>query len=55
MQKFYIRDTERAKAIVNAYEHCRNCSDCPLNNPERWRCSYLYERAREYLDRHKNQ
>lgn len=54
MQKFYVRDAEHAKTIVNAYEHCHNCSDCLLNGPG-WRCSYLYERAREYLDQHKSQ
>ena len=55
MQKFEIRDAAHAKTIINVYEHCRNCSGCPLNSPEGWRCGYLYERAREYLDRHKDQ
>ena len=55
MKDFEIRGTEHAKTIVNAYEHCRNCGECPLNSPEGWRCGYLYERAQEYLRRHKNQ
>lgn len=51
MQKFYIRDSEQARAIVRAYKKCGMCSECILNGPEGWRCSYLYECAREYLDR----
>lgn len=51
-QVFYVRSAEQAHAIIDAYRKCGICSDCPLNSPEGWRCSYLEEQARRYLERH---
>jgi hypothetical protein len=48
---FYIRDDEQAEEIISAYEHCSNCANCPLDNPEGWRCGYLYDRAKAHLSR----
>lgn len=45
----FIRDKEQAEAIIESYESCDICSECPLNNPEGLRCSYLYELAEKYL------
>ena len=53
MQTYYIRDTEHAKAIIKAYEHCSICSECPLNTAEGWRCSHMYEQAKKYLAKQK--
>ena len=52
MQNFVIRNAEQARAIIDAYNRCPGCSDCPLSTPEGWRCSYLVEQARKYLSRH---
>lgn len=49
---FYIRSREAAQAIIDAYRHCSNCSDCILDMPEGWKCSYLYDRAVRYLENH---
>lgn len=52
MNTYYIRDLEQAKAIVTAYERCCGCDRCPLSTAEGWRCSYLYDCAVRYIERH---
>ena len=52
MSSYYIRDLDQARAIIAAYERCSSCSDCPLHTPEGWRCSYLYDCAVRYIERH---
>lgn len=52
MSTYYIRDLEQAKAIIAAYERCSSCDRCPLCTPEGWRCSYLYDCAVNYIERH---
>lgn len=49
---YYIRDLEQARAIITAYERCSSCDRCPLHTPEGWRCSYLYDCAVKYIERH---
>lgn len=46
---FIITSEEQAMAILNAYWECKICSDCILNTPEGWKCSYLAEQAKKYL------
>lgn len=53
MQKFIIRDTAQAEQIMHAYEHCTTCSECLLHTPEGWRCSYMYQQAKRYLQNNK--
>jgi hypothetical protein len=50
--RLFIRDKAAAQAIIDAYQQCRNCSDCILHTPEGWRCSYQYECAMRYLEDH---
>jgi hypothetical protein len=50
MINYVITSEEQARAIINAYNNCRDCGECPLN-AEGWRCSYLYEVALRYLER----
>lgn len=52
MSTYYIRDLEQARAIIAAYERCSSCDTCPLHTPEGWRCSYLYDCAVRYIERH---
>lgn len=52
MSTYYIRGLEQAKAIIAAYERCSSCDRCPLCTPEGWRCSYLYDCAVNYIERH---
>ena len=52
MSTYYIRSLEQAKAIIDAYERCGSCDCCPLHTSEGWRCSYLYECAVNYIQRH---
>lgn len=54
MSTYYIRDLEQAESIIAAYKCCslRGCGDCPLHTPEGWRCSYLYDCATRYIERH---
>lgn len=48
---YVITSDEDARAIIDTYTNkCRNCGECSLN-AEGWRCSYLYEVARRYLER----
>ena len=53
MSNFYIRDLEQAQAILRAYNHCTICSECSLNGPEGWKCSYLAELAQQYIEEHR--
>lgn len=50
--EFYIRDKEQAFSIIDRYNKCGICSECGLT-AEGWKCLYLYERAVEYLEKHK--
>lgn len=52
MSTYYINDIKQAEAIITAYEHCGSCDACPLHTPEGWRCSYLYDCATRYIERH---
>lgn len=52
IMRLFIRDKAAAQAIIDAYQQCRNCSDCILHTPEGWRCSYQYECAVRYLEDH---
>lgn len=45
---------EQAEAIIKAWNECSTCSECKLNTPEGWRCSYLKEQAEKYLRRKEN-
>lgn len=53
MSNYYIRSLRHALDIIAAYEHCGSCDRCPLSTPEGWRCSYLYDCALRYIERHK--
>lgn len=53
MSNYYIRSLQHALDIIAAYEHCGSCDRCPLSTPEGWRCSYLYDCALRYIERHK--
>lgn len=52
MSRFFIKSVEQAQAILAAYKRCGSCSECPLDTPEGWRCSYLAEQAERYLEKH---
>lgn len=54
MSTYHIRSLKQAKAIIAEYERCSSfsCGDCPLHTPEGWRCSYLYDCAVRYIERH---
>ena len=52
VSRFFIRDMEQARAILNAYQRCAGCSECPLDTPEGWRCSYMAEQAEKYIENH---
>lgn len=53
MNELHIRTKEQAEAIIKAWEECRICSECKLNSPEGWRCSYIKEQAEKYLKENK--
>lgn len=55
MSSFFIASKAQAEAILEEFERCRNCDDCGLNTPEGWKCSYLAECARKYLEKHRNE
>lgn len=50
--EYYIMNKEHAEAIIKRYEKCGICLECGLRAGG-WRCSYLYEKAVEYLEKHK--
>lgn len=50
--RLFIRDKAAAQAIIDAYQHCSNCSGCILDTPEGWLCSYQYACAVRYLENH---
>ena len=52
MSSYYIRDAAHAAAILDEFRRCGNCGNCGLNTPEGWRCSYLYDCAVRYIERH---
>lgn len=53
MSELYIQNKEQAKKIIKAWNNCRICSECKLNSPEGWKCSYIKEQAEKYLKEHK--
>lgn len=55
MSSFFIASKTQAEAILEEFEKCRGCGNCDLNTAEGWKCSYLVECAREYLERHRNE
>ena len=52
---FFIRDKAAARAIIDAYQRCRICSECILHTPEGWKCSYQYDCAVRYLETHQEE
>lgn len=51
--EFMIYSKEQAEKILETYNKCGTCSECALNSPEGWKCSYLAEQARKYLKKNK--
>jgi hypothetical protein len=54
MSSFFIASKAQAEAILEEFERCRDCGSCGLNTAEGWKCSYLAECARKYLEKHRN-
>lgn len=54
MSNFFIASKTQAEAILEEFEKCRDCGNCGLNTAEGWKCSYLADCAREYLEKHRN-
>lgn len=54
MSSFFIVNKAQAEAILKEFERCRDCGNCGLNTAEGWKCSYLAECAKEYMEKHRN-
>lgn len=54
MSSFFIASKAQAEAILEEFERCCDCGSCGLNTAEGWKCSYLAECAKEYLEKHRN-
>lgn len=55
MSSFFIASKAQAEAILEEFERCRDCGSCGLNTAEGWKCSYLAECAKEYLEKHRDE
>ena len=51
--EFMIYNREQAEKILKAFNECDTCSECALNTPEGWKCSYLAEQAKKYLEKNR--
>ena len=52
MARYYITDKAHALRIIDAWENkCGHCDDCILHTPEGWKCGYLYELAKAYIEK----
>lgn len=54
MSSFFIASKAQAEAILEEFERCCDCGSCGLNTAEGWKCSYLAECAKEYLEKPRN-
>lgn len=55
MSNFFIASKSQAESILEEFERCHDCGSCALNTAEGWKCSYLAECAKKYLEKHRNE
>lgn len=53
---YYITSKEHAEIIIKAFNQCKGCGDCVLDNltfTEGYCCGYLYNKAVAWLQRNR--